>query len=67
MSLAAPDGADTRLTEFESVLCVNIVTWIDDVASRRFDGDASAVLRFLIDAANAQSKVWSVSSIVCAC
>lgn len=57
MSLAAPDGADAKLTDIEGVVCVNIATWIDDVASRRFDGDASAVLRFLIDAANAQSKV----------
>ena len=44
----------------QGVLCVNILSWLDDVAARRFDNDPSAVVRFLIDAANAQSKVGAV-------
>ena len=44
----------------QGVLCVNILSWLDDVAARRFDNDPSAVVRFLIDAANAQSKVRAV-------
>ena len=48
----------------QGVLCVNILSWLDDVAARRFEDDTSAVVRFLIDAANAQSKVGLC---LCAC
>mmetsp|Transcript_55514 Transcript_55514/g.89937 ORF Transcript_55514/g.89937 Transcript_55514/m.89937 type:complete len:157 (-) Transcript_55514:48-518(-) len=55
-ALKIPEGADITPTDFEAVLCANILNWLDDVAARRFENDVAAVLCFLIDAANATSK-----------
>lgn len=55
-SKAVPEGADQTIVEFESKFVHKTMDWIEEVASRRFDNDVSALIEFLIIKANSETK-----------